>query len=80
MVVPHKEAVFSTSTTLPLYLSILTTSPARVRADSAWNPAIYSFIWVCLEHLKNDYIAVRLKSKTAKEMIFEQNDKKYGSV
>ena len=46
VVVPHKEAVFSTSTTLPLYLSILTTSPARVRADSAWNPAIFSFIWV----------------------------------
>ena len=44
VVVPHKEAVFSTSTTLPLYLSILTTSPARVRADSAWNPAIY-LIW-----------------------------------
>ena len=36
-VVPHKEAVFSTRTTLPLYFSILTTWPSRVLALMSWN-------------------------------------------
>ena len=35
-VVPHKEAVFSTSTTLPLYLSMVTTCPSRVLALMSW--------------------------------------------
>ena len=35
-VVPHKEAVFSTRTTFPLYLSMLTTCPSRVLALMSW--------------------------------------------
>ena len=35
-VVPHKEAVFSTSTTFPLYFSMLTTCPSRVFALMSW--------------------------------------------
>ena len=35
-VVPHKEAVFSTRTTLPLYWSMVTTLPPRVLALMLW--------------------------------------------
>ena len=35
-VVPHKEAVFSTRTTLPLYWSMVTTLPSRVFALIPW--------------------------------------------
>ena len=57
---------------VPLHLDHLARQGAgRQRVEPG-----HLFNLVCLEHLKNDYIAVRLKSKTAKEMNFEQHDTK----